>query len=94
MGIQNPNLKALLALINNATEIVERHLSSSSSSAQDGHNDPELRASIYTIEAACAQLVCQVARPSDVLVNVSLSVSMFSPYHLILGKQKFMAVGL
>ncbi|KAL9712332.1 hypothetical protein Ac2012v2_003569 [Leucoagaricus gongylophorus] len=69
MGIQNPNLKALLALITNATEIVERHLSSSSSSAQDGHNDPELRASIYTIEAACAQLVCQVARPSDVLVN-------------------------
>jgi len=72
MAIQNRQLQTLLALITNATEVVERHLASSSYSAEEGHNDPELRTSIYTIEAACAQLVCKVARPSDVLVNVSL----------------------
>jgi len=71
MAIQNRQLQTLLSLINNATEVVDRHLSSSSYPAQDGHNDPELRVSIYTIEAACSQLVCEVARPSDVLVNVS-----------------------
>jgi len=74
MAIQNRQLRTLLSLITNATEVAERHLSGSSYSAQDGHNDPELRASIYILEAACTQLVCEVARPSDVLVNVSFEL--------------------
>jgi len=71
MAIQNRQLRTLLSLITNATEVAERRLSGS---AQDGHNDPELRASIYILEAACTQLVCEVARPSDVLVNVSFEL--------------------
>ncbi|KAJ3576709.1 hypothetical protein NP233_g252 [Leucocoprinus birnbaumii] len=66
-------LKALLALIADAANVAQQRLSDPNSTAEDGHNDPELRASIYTIEGACAQLVCQVARPSDTLVNKFMS---------------------
>ncbi|XP_006460601.1 hypothetical protein AGABI2DRAFT_117542 [Agaricus bisporus var. bisporus H97] len=37
--------------------------------------DPELRTSIYAIEAACAQLCSLIARPSDALANKLFSVS-------------------
>lgn len=66
--------RALLGLIGNAAQAAEKYLSTVSlrSSAQEQLIDPELRISVYTIEAACAQLCALVARPSDTLVNVCL----------------------
>jgi hypothetical protein len=76
-------LRALLALIVNAAQTAEKHLSTPKSKSDA--NDLELRSSIYYIEAACAQLCSLVARPSDTLVNVS--VCFFSRPKLIRSSQ-------
>ncbi|KAF9452281.1 S-adenosyl-L-methionine-dependent methyltransferase [Macrolepiota fuliginosa MF-IS2] len=61
-------LRALVGLIGDAAQAIEKQLSTSKST-KELPADPELRASIYTIEAASAQLCNLVARPSDSLVN-------------------------
>lgn len=73
-------LRTLLALIGNAVQVAERHLSNAKLSAHEQPVNPELRTSVYTIEAACAQLCALVARPSDTLMNVGP----FNFYFLIL----------
>ncbi|KXN91143.1 Sterigmatocystin 8-O-methyltransferase [Leucoagaricus sp. SymC.cos] len=65
----NEQLKTLLTLISNACEVAGKRLASPPRSRQEEVGDPELRTSIYAIEAACAQLTTLVARPSDTLVN-------------------------
>jgi hypothetical protein len=65
-------LRALLSLIVDSAGVAERYLSQEQGLEQKRRNNTELRASIYSIEAACAQLCSLIARPSDSLVNVSL----------------------
>lgn len=66
-------LRQLLSLIGKEVEVAERYISLAGEDIRtlEQPSDPELRTSIYTIEAACAQLCCLVARPSDILANVS-----------------------
>lgn len=77
-------LSALVALIANATKIVEAHHEKSSMPYVPSLDDltqhpldteissPELQLAIQTIEGACAQLCATVARPNHTMVNVSL----------------------
>jgi hypothetical protein len=67
-------LKRLVSLIGRGVEVAERFISPTGEDTRTAEqlSDPELRTSIYIIEAACAQLCCLVARPSDILANVSL----------------------
>ena len=75
-------ISALVALISDASKIVEAHYAKSSKpyvpSLDDTEPHPldeqfpdeELRTAIQTIEGACAQLSATVARPSHTVVNV------------------------
>lgn len=65
-------LRKLVALIGNAAQTAEKYLLDPKLSTREQTTDPELRTSIYVIEAACAQLCALVARPSDTLTNVSV----------------------
>ncbi len=76
-------LKRLVALIGDAAQTAEMHLSDSKPPARGQTITPELRTSIYVMEAACAQLCSLVARPSDTLVNVSFYTFTFSSNELI-----------
>jgi hypothetical protein len=83
MSSQPSHLSSLVALIANATKLVESRFEASSQpyvptlDDTEEHpldkelSDPELRAAIQTIEGACAQLCATVARPSHTVVNVS-----------------------
>ena len=83
MNSQPSHLSSLVALIANATKLVESRFEASSQpyvptlDDTEEHpldkelSDPELRAAIQTIEGACAQLCATVARPSHTVVNVS-----------------------
>ncbi|XP_006460606.1 hypothetical protein AGABI2DRAFT_117546 [Agaricus bisporus var. bisporus H97] len=62
-------LKDLLSLIVSSAGVAERCISHRGGLPDGQPMDPELRSSIYIIEAACAQLCLLVARPSDSLVN-------------------------
>ncbi|KAF7782904.1 hypothetical protein Agabi119p4_2280 [Agaricus bisporus var. burnettii] len=62
-------LRSLLSLIVDSAGVAERCLSGREGLPDGQPMDPELRSSIYVIEAACAQLCSLVARPSDSLVN-------------------------
>lgn len=64
-------LRKLVALVGNAAQTAEKHLLDPKLPAVGQTTDPELRTSIYVMEAACAQLCALVARPSDTLTNVS-----------------------
>jgi hypothetical protein len=64
-----------------AGAVLERNISHSEQPSQE-QPSAELRSSIYAVEAACAQLCSLVARPSDVLANVS-SVRIFAQMLLI-----------
>ncbi|EKM76020.1 hypothetical protein AGABI1DRAFT_131738 [Agaricus bisporus var. burnettii JB137-S8] len=70
-------LRLLLSLIGEAVNIAERYISlpREDKRAVEQPNDPELRTSICTIEAACAQLCSLVARPDDILANKFFAVS-------------------
>lgn len=67
-------LRRLLSLIGEAVNIAEHYISlpREDKRAVEQPTDPELRTSICTIEAACAQLCSLVARPGDILANVNL----------------------
>lgn len=86
------DIRALLTLIVDAAHIAESHLSRSGTPAREQSFDAELRSSIHTIEAACAQLCSLVARPSDTLVNVSSYLVFSVQLSDIQFAQKFMAV--
>ncbi|KAF6754137.1 S-adenosyl-L-methionine-dependent methyltransferase [Ephemerocybe angulata] len=82
MDPQQSHLAALVALITNATQLVETRFKTSAQpyvptlDDTEEHpldkelSDPALRAAIQTIEGACAQLCATVARPSHTIVNV------------------------
>ncbi|KAG7098238.1 hypothetical protein E1B28_000202 [Marasmius oreades] len=67
-------LSKLLALINNATKVIEAQTSTDLSldkttTENDALSTPEVREAIRIIEGACAQLVASVARPSHTILN-------------------------
>jgi hypothetical protein len=64
-------LKALLSVITDSVAVAERFIPQRQNLKQGQPIDPELRSSIFAIEAACVQLCSLVARPSDALANVS-----------------------
>lgn len=64
-------VRGLLSLIIDSVGVAERYIPRREAAPQGQPIDPEFRSSIYAIQAACAQLCSLVARPSDVLANVS-----------------------
>lgn len=64
-------LKALLSIITESVAVAERYVPQRQNLSQGQPIDPELRNSIFALEAACSQLCSLVARPGDVLANVS-----------------------
>jgi hypothetical protein len=64
-------VRGLLSLIVDSVGVAERYIPRREAVPQGQPIDPEFRSSIYAIQAACAQLCSLVARPSDVLANVS-----------------------
>jgi hypothetical protein len=80
-------LSALVALISNATRIIEAQFAKSSKpfvpSLDDTTPHPldaqlssmELKLAVQTLEGACAQLCATVARPNHTVINVRLSES-------------------
>jgi hypothetical protein len=75
-------LRGLMAVLGNAVAVLERDTSHPEwHVSQEQPSGPELRSSIYAVEAACAQLCSLVARPGDVLANVS-SIRILTRIHL------------
>lgn len=88
---RQPNAEALstlVALIANATKVVEAHFLSSQESGYIPSLDdttehpldsqlspPDVRQAVQTIEAACAQLCATVLKPKMAVCNVSGSYS-------------------
>ncbi|KAF7782907.1 hypothetical protein Agabi119p4_2283 [Agaricus bisporus var. burnettii] len=66
-------LRDLLSLIVDSAGVAERCVSHREGLPDGQPMDPELRSSIYVIEAACAQLCSLIARPSGSLVNKFLA---------------------
>ncbi|KAG7090647.1 hypothetical protein E1B28_009748 [Marasmius oreades] len=67
-------LSQLVALINNATKVIEARTSADvsldrTSTEDDALSTPEVREAIRIVEGACAQLVASVARPSHTILN-------------------------
>jgi len=83
MAPQHGQISALVALITDATKIVEQHYANSATLVVPSLDDTEphpldneiydkdLRNAIQIIEGACLQLSATVARPNHTLVNVS-----------------------
>lgn len=64
-------LRGLMVLIGNAVDVLEHDISQPKVASKEQPSDADLRSSVCTVEAACAQLCSLVARPGDVLANVS-----------------------
>ena len=85
MVSNHSEISALVALITDASKIVEQHYANSAIHAIPSLNDIEshpldnaiydadLRNAIQIIEGACLQLTATVARPNHTIVNVSYS---------------------
>ncbi|XP_006460604.1 hypothetical protein AGABI2DRAFT_117544 [Agaricus bisporus var. bisporus H97] len=66
-------LRGLMVLIGNAVDILEHDISQPKVASKEQPSDADLRSSVCTVEAACAQLCSLVARPGDVLANKFLA---------------------
>ena len=93
MALKHSEISALVALITDASKIVEHHYAKSaiptvpSLNDTEPHpldneiNDAELRNAIQIIEGACLQLSATVARPDHTIINVSfLCNSIHKPF--------------
>lgn len=94
MASNHGQISALVALITDASKVVEQHYAKSASRVvpsldeTDSHPsdagvyDTDLRNAIQTIEGACLQLTATVARPDHTIVNVSYNLWNIS-HHLV-----------